>query len=347
MFRISHNGRVLVTALLSLAALLELVLAFGLRTPAIAAQNAGHHAPGTETVLIKAPAPGSHAGAAPSAQAAPPIQMQVVTGAPVFHVDGPLPGGAPQIGAVSGLLVDADTGTVIWQQGDIHQSLPMASTTKIMTALVTLSNFSPEQKITITQDALNQQPDETRMVMHPGEKFDVGELLYGMMMISANDAATALAVDTVGWDRFVATMNAQAQALGLQNSHFTTPVGLDDPGHYTSAYDLAVIANKAWETYPLFRQIVASPGWSLPHTNLHGAYSLPNINQLLQKYPAAIGVKPGWTGNAGACLVGMASRNGHRLLAVLLNANYPAQEEAQLFDWAYATVYGLPPLLPS
>ena len=253
-------------------------------------------------------------------------------------------GGAPPAAATAGILVDIDTHQILWSSNP-HESLPMASTTKEMTALVVLQNFSPDTVVTITADALHQDWDETRMGLTAGEKLTVRELLYGMLLVSANDAATALAVDTVGMERFVAAMNAEEVALGLHDSHFATPVGLTAPGQYASPYDLAVIGATAYDRFPLFRQIVGTHDFELPAGPTHKDYQLHNLNQLLDKYPAAVGIKPGWTGDAGACLVGMAVRNGHRLISVLLHADYPAATEAQLFDWGFATE-GLPRLLP-
>jgi D-alanyl-D-alanine carboxypeptidase (penicillin-binding protein 5/6) len=252
--------------------------------------------------------------------------------------------GPPVVQAQAGILVDIDTHQILWSANP-HASLPMASTTKEMTALVVLENFSPDQVVTITPDALHQESDETRMGLTAGERLTVRELLYGMLLVSANDAATALAVDTVGMERFVAGMNAEAKALGLHDSHFATPVGLSAPGQYASPYDLAVIGATAYDRFPLFRQIVGTHDFDLTANATHKDYQLHNLNQLLDKYPAAVGIKPGWTGDAGACLVGMAVRGHHRLISVLLNADYPAATEAQLLDWGFGGE-GLPPLLP-
>jgi len=249
----------------------------------------------------------------------------------------------PQIAAATGILIDIDTGEILWQRSP-HQSMPPASTTKELTALVALTNFAPETEVTITAEALTQDSDETRMGLHAGERLSVRELLYGALLMSANDAATALAVDTVGLDRFVGAMNAQVHSLGLRDSHFATPVGLSDPQQYASAYDLAVIAAVTYDRSALFRQIVGTVDADLPASASHPDYPMHNLNELLSKYPAAVGIKPGWTGDAGPCLVGMAIRGGHRLVAVVLNGNFSAASEARMFDWAFAND-GLPPLL--
>jgi len=251
-------------------------------------------------------------------------------------------GGAPALQDAAGILVDVDQRTILWENNP-HQSLPPASTTKLVSSLLALDNFAPTRPVTITPEALGQADDETRMGLSPGETLTVEELLIGMLTVSANDAATAMAVDTVGMDNFVAAMNAQIQQLGLHDSHFTTPVGLDDPQQYSSAYDLAAVAMEDMAHFPVFQNIVGRPSVNLRQTATHKAYELPNLSRELQFYPAAIGVKPGYTDNAGPCLVGEASRGGHHLIAVVLHDPVLYSDEAALFDWGFAQ-YGLPPI---
>lgn len=246
--------------------------------------------------------------------------------------------------AAGGILVDLDSGAILWRQDD-HRRLSPASTTKILTALVVLENLDPGRMVTITADALHQAPDETRMGLLAGERLSVRELLTGMLLVSGNDAATALAVDTVGLGPFVAAMNAQVAALGLRDSHFTTPVGLEDPGQYTSAYDLAVMSAAAERHFPLFAQTVALRTATLPATAGHPEFDLTSINLLLSMYAPAVGIKPGWTGDAGYCEVGMAVRDGHRLISVLLNAPYDFSQSRRLLDWGFQQE-GLPSTLP-
>jgi D-alanyl-D-alanine carboxypeptidase (penicillin-binding protein 5/6) len=292
---------------------------------------------------------------APSGVAAatrPPVQMAVapwfdmnVAGADInFWAPSTMPIGAPPIKGRAGILVDMDTGEILWQK-DPELELAPASLTKVLTSLVALENFSPDQAVTITADALGQSAADTLMGLKAGQTLTVQELLDGMLLPSGDDAASALAVDTVGEERFVAAMNAEVAALGLHDSHFSAPAGLDDPGLYSSAFDLAVIADYTYEQFPLFDQIVDSRMITLPASVDHPAFHLRNLDALLEDYPAAVGMKPGWTGDAGACLIGMAVRGGHRLLAVLLSANYPARIESRLFDWGFG-LDGLPPLLP-
>jgi serine-type D-Ala-D-Ala carboxypeptidase (penicillin-binding protein 5/6) len=268
--------------------------------------------------------------------------MRVVDEPISFHAAA-LPIRPPDIPAAGGILVDVDTGAILWQH-DAHAQLPPASTTKILTALVALENFGADQEVTITPASLHQAWDETRMGIVAGQRYTVAELLTGMLLVSGNDAATAIAQDTVGLERFVAAMNAQAAALGLHDSHFTSPVGLQNVQHHTSAYDLAAISVAAIRHFPLFAQIVAMHNATLPSTPGHPEFDLFSINQLLAMYPYAVGIKPGWTGDAGNCEVGMAVRDGHRLISVLLNAPYDFRQSRRLLDWGF-TQEGLPSTL--
>jgi len=292
--------------------------------------------------LTGAAAAGHHTtpGASPLAS----LGMVVGSDPLAFWDPAVMPGGAPMITAKAGILVDVDTGEILWQR-DPHLALAPASTTKVLTALVALENLNPELEVTITPGALGQSAADTRMGLKAGETLSVTELLEGMLLPSGDDAASAIAADTVGTAKFVATMNAQVAALGLSDSHFTNTSGLDAPGLRASAYDLAAIAAFTYDDFPLFDQIVATPSVQLPATIDHPAFHLRNLDALLSDYPAAVGIKPGWTGDAGACLIGMAIRNGHRLVAVLLNAAYPARLEARLLDWGFS-VEGMRPLLP-
>jgi D-alanyl-D-alanine carboxypeptidase (penicillin-binding protein 5/6) len=274
----------------------------------------------------------------------PWFDMRIASGGVSFWMPSVMPAGAPKMQAYTGILVDLDTGEILWaRQPDL--GVPPASLTKVLTALVALENFSPDQEVTVTADALGQSTADTLMGLKAGQTLTVQELLEGMLLPSGDDAASAIAADTVGTPRFVAAMNAQVAALGLHNSLFSATAGLDDPHLFASAYDLAVIAAFTYDRFPLFDQIVDTRSIELPADVGHPAFHLRNLDALLEDYPAAVGIKPGWTGDAGACLIGMAVRGGHRLLAVLMNANYPARLEGRLFDWGFG-LEGLAPLLP-
>ena len=269
--------------------------------------------------------------------------MRIATGGLSFWMPAVMPAGAPPMRAHTGILVDLDTGEILWARQP-HLGVPPASLTKVLTALVALENLSPGQQVTVTADALGQSSDDTLMGLKAGQTLTVEELLDGMLLPSGDDAASAIAADTVGTPRFVAAMNAQVAELGLHNSLFSATAGLDDPHLYASAYDMAVITAFTYDQFPLFDEIVDTRSIQLPADAGHPAFHLRNFDGLLEDYPAAVGIKPGWTGDAGACLIGMAVRGGHRLLAVLMNANYPARLESRLFDWGFQ-LEGLAPLL--
>jgi D-alanyl-D-alanine carboxypeptidase (penicillin-binding protein 5/6) len=301
---------------------------------------------GTPTPAVTSASASTLRGAlASDARHSPWYSMRTLE-APMQFRDGPTrAAGAPNVSAAAGILVDVDTGAILWERNP-HTSLQPASTIKMLTALVALENFSPDRTVTVTQSALFQAPDESVMYIKAGQQLSVQELLTAALMISANDAADALAVDTVGMERFVGAMNGQAQALGLHDTHVTSPVGLSDPGQYSSAYDLAVIATVAYKNLPLFRSIVGTQYTELPATATHPAFAFTTLNQLLTMYPYAVGIKTGYTGDAGACEVGMAVRDGHRLISVILNGDLVYSTSRRLLDWGF-TQEGLPTTLPT
>ena len=247
--------------------------------------------------------------------------------------------------AAAGILVDIDTHQILWQS-NAHRQLPPASLIKLLTAMVVLENYKPDALITVRPDALFQAGDESKMYLKAGQTLTVAELLTGLLTVSANDAADVFAQDTVGMEKFVGAMNAQAAALGLHDTHATSPVGLDDPATYSSASDLATMAAIDYKHWALFRQVVDTQYTVLPATATHPIFYLNNLNLLLSMYPAAVGIKTGYTGDAGNCLVAMAVRNGHSLISVLLNAPYVYGQSRKLLDWGFVQE-GLPTQLPT
>ena len=250
--------------------------------------------------------------------------------------------GAPTIDVAGGVLIDVDAGEILWAKG-AHSALPPASTTKIVSALVALENLDPEAVVNVTPDALLAAEDETKLGVEAGDHYTVTELLEAMLTISANDAADVMAVDTVGMPRYVAAMNEQLAALGLRDSHFDSPVGLDSPTQRASPYDLAVAGLAAYDNFPLFREIVGQPQIDVPATSGHVQYTLHNLNRLLQMYPPTKGIKPGWTGDAGYCLVALAEREGHRLVLVLMNEPRLYEDARTMFEWGFGQL-GIAPL---
>jgi D-alanyl-D-alanine carboxypeptidase (penicillin-binding protein 5/6) len=246
----------------------------------------------------------------------------------LLFVRGPVASQPPRLSARAAILVDAGTGRVLWADRP-HRRLPVASTTKIMTALLALRELGRDTVVTVP-------PAATRVPLvkeglRPRERVKAWKLFYGLLLYSGNDDAAALAIATAGTrDAFVARMNADARALGLRDSHFSTPSGVIDESNYSSAWDLAALTRVARRD-PRFRSIVrtkiAHIAWSAPtFAKVYG-----NKNPLIGTYRGADGVKTGWTTLAGHCLVASATRGGRTLVAVVLHdANAPADAKRLL-----------------
>ena len=217
----------------------------------------------------------------------------------------------PQIRAQAALALDLDSDKVLYARR-INEPLPPASTAKLMTALVTVRRADLTARVTVSP--LAAQTSGSRMGLVSGETLTVSDLLYGLLLPSGNDAAVALAEHVAGsQDAFVSLMNETAAELQLKGTHFTNPHGLDDPAQTSSAADLAFLA-KAALAHPLLAKIVA-----LPKAQVAGR-NLANTNELLGTYRGADGVKTGTTDAAGECLVASVTRDGHRLLVVILGS---------------------------
>lgn len=223
---------------------------------------------------------------------------------------------SPPIQARAAFLIDMTSHRVLYtKNADVR--LPMASTTKITTAAVVLAHARLTDMVTVSQKAATI--GESTMSLVKGERLSVEDLLYGLLLNSGNDAAIALAEHVGGSEsRFVGMMNELARALDMRHTHYATPHGLDAPHHYTSARDLATIALYAMRD-PTFRRIVATTDYHIPATKHNHEHWLGNINRVMYWFPGVDGVKPGDTDAAGLCQVVSDWRNGHHLLAVLLN----------------------------
>ncbi|MGC8839761.1 MAG: D-alanyl-D-alanine carboxypeptidase family protein, partial [Anaerolineae bacterium] len=229
--------------------------------------------------------------------------------------------------AEAALLGDESTGEVLWEK-NAHQRRAVASTTKIMTALLTLERADLDGEVVVSPAA--SYTGGNMVGLAPGERLSVRDLLYGLLLNSGNDAATALAEHVAGSaEAFVDLMNARAQALGMADTHFVNPHGLDAEGHYSSAYDLWLLTREAMKN-PVFRDIVATPVQTL------GPRTYVNLNLLLTAYPGADGVKTGTSDWAGECLVASATRRGHRLIAVVLHSPDRYGDARALLDWGFA-----------
>jgi D-alanyl-D-alanine carboxypeptidase len=244
----------------------------------------------------------------------------------------------PPIKARSAILVDLDTEQVLFELNP-HAPRPPASLTKVMTVLVALDHLSLDEEV-VVPNAINQLPwDSTRMGLTAGERVKVSDLLYGIFLASGNDAAVTLAEDSGGMDAFMAEMNAKAAKLGMTDSHFVNPVGLDDRGHVMSAADLAIASEYLIHKYPQVTAMASVFHLDIPAGPGHKAYHLWNYNQLLQRYPGTTGLKTGWTGQAGGCLIATVSREGHHLLVVVMGSPRVFDEAKALLDYGFASEF--------
>ena len=241
----------------------------------------------------------------------------------------------PVIKARAAIVLDLDSGKTLFAL-DAHGRYPPASLTKVMTALVALDTLRLDQVLTVPA-SINQLPwDSTRMGLRAGERLTVRELMYGLFLNSGNDAAITLSEAAMPRAAFVARMNARAAALAMGDSHFVNPIGLDDAGLYASAVDLAKAAIELRLRFPEVAAMAAVPAMTLPAGATHHAFKLYNLNALIRKYPGATGLKTGWTGRAGGCLIATATRDGRHLLAVVLGSPRVFDEAATLLDYGFA-----------
>ena len=235
---------------------------------------------------------------------------------------------APDNSASSVILVHADTGQILYSKNADSQML-IASTTKIMTSLVVLENCSPDEQVKILTEYTCVEGSS--MYLKAGESYTVRDLLYGMLLVSGNDAATALAFHCGGSiEGFAEMMNAKAREMGLVNSSFKNPHGLDADGHYSSAEDLALITCEAMKN-ELFAKIVSTKTYAV------GEQTYMNHNKLLWNYEGCLGIKTGYTMAAGRSLVSCAERNGLRLICVTLSDPDDWNDHKKLYDWAFSS----------
>jgi len=235
----------------------------------------------------------------------------------------------------SGLLFDLDTGEVLWRRQPARER-PIASLTKMMTALLVVDRARPDSRVLITKQALAYTGSGVG-VLPRGKRIKVETMLYGLLLPSGNDAAIALAQRISGTvPRFVASMNAQARELGLSCTRFSTPSGILDVGNHSCAIDLAVLTRAVLDR-PRLARIVRHRRIVLPFPIKGGKLFLFNNNPLLRLgYPGTVGVKTGFTFAAGRCLVAAARRHGRRLGVVLLHSPDPAGQAERLLDRGFA-----------
>ncbi len=252
---------------------------------------------------------------------------------PVYAVNSKPAGEAcPPTLAKAALLMDAASGRVLYEV-NAHQQMPPASVTKIMTALLVVERGGLAQKIEISQTAAGTP--ESSIWLEAGEKLTREQLLYACMLNSANDAAVALAESTAGSEKaFVKLMNQRALQLGMKDTHFANPHGLENDSHFTTAYDLALVSREAMK-HPEFCRVVATTTKNIPWAGHDYDRLLINQNRLLYRYDDAIGIKTGYTKQAGNCVVGAAQRGNMTLIAVALNSPSVYQDLEQMFEYGF------------
>lgn len=242
-------------------------------------------------------------------------------------------GNTALVSAHSAIAIQAQNGEVYFEK-NAHEKLPMASTTKIMTALVALENCDINNVISISKDAVGVEGSS--VYLYENERLTLENLLYALLLESANDAAAAIAIEIGGSvEGFAAMMNDKARELGLENTSFENPHGLDSENHYTTAYDLAKITMAAMQN-PIFEKIVSTYKRVIPLNGNEGARVLINHNKLLKNYDGTIGVKTGFTKKSGRCLVSAAERDGVRLICVTINAPNDWQDHENMLDLGFS-----------
>ena len=237
------------------------------------------------------------------------------------------------LSAKAAVLIEAETGTIILAKNE-NQKLPMASTTKIMTTLLTLESGDLDKVYAVPDDAL--MTEGSSMGLCFGESVTKNELCYGMMLPSGNDAANTAALLISGsFESFAQRMNRRASKIGMNNSNFVTPSGLHDEKHYSTAYDMALLTREALKN-ERFCEICRTKSIKLSSDGFQSDKYLSNTNRLLTKYQYCIGVKTGFTDEAGRCLVSAAEKDGVKLIAVTLNASDDWNDHIKMFETGFS-----------
>lgn len=236
----------------------------------------------------------------------------------------------PEISAKSALVYDLTSKKVLFSKAP-SKKLPMASLTKIMTAVVAIESAKKDDEYLVSFGDL---VGENSMGLSEGETLTLKELLYGLILTSGNDAAETLASNFEGGRaEFIIAMNNKAKALGLENTHFTNPTGLEGDGRqYTTASDLLVITNYALQ-FPIFKEVTRTFFYEIPYSENHKAFYLENETNLISSYPGVFGVKDGYTPEAGLCLVTYLNYKGHKIIGILLGSDNRRQEMKNLLDY--------------
>ena len=259
----------------------------------------------------------------------PPVAQEVKE----IETPGGTPPPPPVVQAVAAVLIDQESGMVLYEK-NAHLRLPIASTTKMMTALVVREQLDLDDQVTITPAAASV--GEQEIWLSPGEVLTVEELLWALMVQSANDAAFALAEYTTGGvDSFARLMNKKAQSIGAVDSNFTNPHGLDMADHFSTAYDLALIGRELLAD-PVLAEMAGCKQYDLRWPDHPYPRTCLSHNELLGTYQGVTGIKTGYTAAAGSCLVASATRDSKSLVAVVLNSEYRESDMVSMLDYGFA-----------
>jgi serine-type D-Ala-D-Ala carboxypeptidase (penicillin-binding protein 5/6) len=239
------------------------------------------------------------------------------------------------LSAKSAILVDENTGRVLYEKSP-HMVLPPASITKVATIAVALENLKKDQLITISQTAADREPN--KIVMKAGEKLKAEDLFNGLMMISANDAAWAIAEAVPGgYPKFIALMNQKAKSLGLKDTNFVNPAGLDDEKHLTTAFDIATFVRYDLINHPEFVAYAGNKSdYSVLPTDHNESHWWSHISHMLYAYPGMIAAKTGYTDIAKSTFVGVADRNGRKITVVFMGATDANGDVTKLLDYGFS-----------
>lgn len=239
------------------------------------------------------------------------------------------------ISASSAVLLVSGSNEVLFEKS-AYEKRPMASTTKIMSSIIAIESGRLDEEITVTQEMTSVEG--TSMGLLPNDRVSVSELVYGMMLSSGNDAANATAITIAGSiDAFVSMMNDKAKQIGMLSTHFATPSGLDADGHYSTAYDMALLGSYAIKNEQ-FSEICYSSSVVVDYGNPPYKRRLTNHNKLLKMYDGAIGIKTGFTKKSGRCLVSAAERDDVTLICVTLNDADDWNDHKKLLDYGFGIV---------
>lgn len=242
---------------------------------------------------------------------------------------------APEITAISALFVDTTTGQVLYEKNS-QQELSIASLTKIMTTIIALENKTPEDLFTVSEHASSMEPD--KMYLIAGEKISLSNLLDGIFLVSANDAAEVIAENTSGRrEEFINLMNSKARQLGMNNTFFLNPSGLEEDfaKQYSTALDVAVMSRYLITRWPNVVNISSQPHVYIERTDYHQDYDMYSGINLLTTYPGVLGLKTGYTPVAGLTLVTLARRGDKEVLGVLLGAVNRRDDAKALLDYSF------------